>query len=215
MLACGTIALSDSQTPSSNLPPAQQAAGEDDRTLQASPTYMDWAEVKDNGPLPSIDFNMDMRSTSASIHCPANAMEDDVPLFVAHIRDPKSVGLGPSSKDSPLSSLGPSPSKLEVAQLFGLIMAKITPIESRLDYVTSEVEGWKPALPRVGPGSKAPNLLHRWSVLPCKPPPQLAHHPIWEWQHQQNTWYGNHLHMLMMMITFPPYPSCLKARGDF
>jgi hypothetical protein len=80
------------------------AAGEDDTTLRGSPACMDWSELDQLDPLPSIDFEVDTRSCSASIHVPGNEMVDnsspprsplsvpeEVPQFIAHIRDPESV----------------------------------------------------------------------------------------------------------------------------
>jgi hypothetical protein len=89
------------------------AAGEDDLTPRSSPVHMDWSESHPSDPLPVIDFGVDTRSSSASIHAPGNKMVDDssptpspsapevVPQFIARIRDPESVAPASLSASPP------------------------------------------------------------------------------------------------------------------
>jgi hypothetical protein len=117
------------------------AAGED-VCPPATETRMDWAEEtsEDLPPLP-IDFSSVERSMGSSIHCAANAMEDDSDNVVAvsHFRDPDSgaLALTPTPPTSPPLAEPPS----EVAQLFNLIMDTIKPIQIELKHIGDKVDG--------------------------------------------------------------------------
>jgi hypothetical protein len=128
--------------PSHPEPSPCPAAGEDDLTLRAEATRMDWAEDESNDlpPLP-INFDSKERSSSSSIHCVDNAMEDDSDAVVAvsSFKDPDSgaLALTPTPEPSPSPANPPS----EVAQLFNLIMDTIKPIQAKLKRIGDKVDG--------------------------------------------------------------------------
>jgi hypothetical protein len=125
------------------------AAGEDDLTPRAEVHRMDWAEdtSEDLPPLP-IDFDSKERSSSSSIHCTDNAMEDDSTDIVAvsTFRDPDSgaLPLTPTPAPSPTPANPPS----EVAQLFNLIMDTIKPIQIKLKRIGDKVDGRSALTPK-------------------------------------------------------------------
>jgi hypothetical protein len=96
---------------------------------------MDWADSRQEDPLPVIDFEADTRSAWASIHAPGNDMTDDpsetpsppevVPQFIARIRDPESVA-PPSLSASP-----PPPAVSNIEKVLGLIVDRIGAIERK------------------------------------------------------------------------------------
>jgi hypothetical protein len=124
------------------------AAGEDDLTLRAEVSRMDWAEdaSDDLPPLP-INFDSKERSLSSSIHCADNAMVDNsnVVVAVSSFRDPDSgtLALTPTPEPSPPPANPPS----EVAQLFNLIMDTIRPIQTELKHIGDKVDGRSKPLP--------------------------------------------------------------------
>jgi hypothetical protein len=101
---------------------------------------MDWAEGSHLDPLPAIDFEADTCSLCASIHCPDNAMEDDLtPGAVSHFKDPDSGALPLSASISNLTPTQPPP-KLEVAQLFDMIIARMVPMEKEIQCIAAKVD---------------------------------------------------------------------------
>jgi hypothetical protein len=152
-----------SSEPSHTEPSPCPAAGEDDLTPKAEVRTMDWAEdsSEDLPPLP-IDFDSPERSSGASMHCPANAMIDDLDVVaVASFRDPDSGALTLTpSPDPPPPATEPVS---EVAQLFNMIMDTIRPMQAKIKRIGDKVDS-KPtpkpahlAKARPTPSSSAPS----------------------------------------------------------
>jgi hypothetical protein len=136
------------------------AAGEDAPPPETQAQRMDWAEdsSEELPPLP-IDFGSAERSSSASIHCPANAMIDDSEeiVAIASFRDPDSGAL--SLSPSPQPTPDPVPVS-EATQLYNLIMASIRPMQEELKRIGDKVDG-KSAPPPVPPPKKtSPSSTH-------------------------------------------------------
>jgi hypothetical protein len=133
---------SGSSSGQSHLEPSPcPAAGEDEPIPENKVHRMDWAEdsSEELPPLP-IDFNSAERSSSASIHCPANAMVDDSSEVVAlaSFRDPDSgaLPLSPTPRPTP----APAPVS-EATQLFDRIMDAIRPMQIELKRIGDKVDG--------------------------------------------------------------------------
>jgi hypothetical protein len=148
------------------------AAGEDDLTPRVEAPRMDWAEDESNDlpPLP-IDFDSKERSSSSSIHCVDNAMEDnlDAVVMVSSFRDPNSgaLALTPTPEPSPSPANPPS----EVAQLFNLIMDTIKPIQMELKHIGDKVDG------RSAPAPKPHNPATAASVPNARTSPTITPTP--------------------------------------
>jgi hypothetical protein len=101
------------KTPSLSAPSSCPAAEKDDTTPRASTTPLDWSMSGPEDPLPAIDFEADTRSTSASMHAPGNAMEDDSPApgAISSLRDPDS---GPLPLSNSVST-PPAPAPVTVS----------------------------------------------------------------------------------------------------
>jgi hypothetical protein len=152
------------------------AAGEDEPIPENKVQRMDWAEdsSEELPPLP-IDFNSAERSSSASIHCPVNAMVDDPSEVVAlaSFRDPDSgaLPLSPTPRPTP----APAPVS-EATQLFDRIMDAIRPMQIELKRIGDKVDG-KPTPPAAPPpkGSRHFRLSHRAAPRPA--PRRNPSHP--------------------------------------
>jgi hypothetical protein len=132
---------------------------------------MDWADSRQEDPLPVIDFEADTRSAWASIHAPGNDMTDDpsetpsppevVPQFIARIRDPESVA-PPSLSASP-----PPPAVSNIEKVLGLIVDRIGAIERKFGYMQDVIEGRQPNILRAGVGlAPAPHKTNSPSSVP-------------------------------------------------
>jgi hypothetical protein len=157
------------------------AAGEDDPPpLRVEAHSMDWAEESSNElpPLP-INFDSEERSSRSSIHCAANAMEDDPArdiVAVASFCDPDSGTLAltptppPISPPSPPSAEPPS----EVTQLFNLIMDTIKPIQVELKRIGDKVDGRSTS---TSPPKVTRSSPPRASLPPARPTPPAPSPP--------------------------------------
>jgi hypothetical protein len=130
------------KTASHRDPSSCPAAEEDDTTPRASSAPLDWSMSEPDDPLPAIDFEADTRSTSASIHAPGNAMEDDPPApgAVSTLRDPDTGPLPLSASNSTPPAPTPKPAS-EVKQLFDLIVSKMAPLEREVARIANIVDG--------------------------------------------------------------------------
>jgi hypothetical protein len=127
-------------------PSSCPAAEEDVITPRASSAPLDWSMSGPEDPLPAIDFEADTRSSTASIHAPGNAMEDDLPApgAVSSLRDPDSGPLPLSTSVTTPPTPAPEPAT-EVRQLFDLIVSKMAPLEREVTRIANIVDG------KVGP----------------------------------------------------------------
>jgi hypothetical protein len=123
-------------------PSSCPAAEEDDTTPRASSAPLDWSMSGPEDPLPAIDFDADTRSSTASIHAPGNAMEDDPPApgAVSSLRDPDSGPLPLSASVTQPPTPAPEPAT-EVRQLFDLIVSKMAPLEREVARIANIVDG--------------------------------------------------------------------------
>jgi hypothetical protein len=130
-------------------PSSRPAAEEDATTPRASSAPMDWSTSGPEDPLPSIDFDADTRSSSASIYAPGNAMEDDAeaPVAVSSLRDPDTGPLPLSASVTTPPTPSPKPSS-EVRQLFDLIASKISPLEREIVRIANIIDGKAVPSPR-------------------------------------------------------------------
>jgi hypothetical protein len=181
-----------SQTTPTPAPSFCLAAEEDDPTPRSSPACMDWAQSWPSDPLPVIDFAADTRSSRASIHGPGNEMVDDSKEVVAvsSFKDPDSGALPPTpstAQSPPTQSTPPNPPaaapmpKSEVTQLFGLIAAKLAPMERKIKRIAGIVDGkpassWGSQQTTAGPpttqrrGGQSFSPTHRQGgAIPCYP----------------------------------------------
>jgi hypothetical protein len=140
------------KTASLSVPSSCPAAEEEDSTPRASPAPVDWSMSEPGDPLPSIDFDADTRTTSASIHAPGNSMEDDppVPGAVSSLRDPDSGCIPVSSSNTsapspcPAPSLAPGPAATppsEIKQIFDLIVSTMAPLQREVARIANIVDG--------------------------------------------------------------------------
>jgi hypothetical protein len=137
-----------------SVPSSCPAAEEEDSTPGATPAPVDWSMSEPGDPLPPIDFDADTCSTSASVHAPGNAMEDDppVPGAVLSLRDPDSGPLPLSASTSPPAATPPS----KVKQLFDLIVSKMAPLEREVARIANIVDGKTQSAPLTRPNPPRP-----------------------------------------------------------
>jgi hypothetical protein len=161
------------KTTSHHAPSSCPAAEEEDTTPRASTVPLDWSMSEPEDPLPTIDFEAGTRSTSASMHAPGNAMEDDLPTpgAVSSLRDPDTGPLPLSaSATSPPSAPTPAPVATppsEVKQLFDLIVSKMAPLEREVARIANIVDG-KAGPARPSPQNR-PNLPSGRAVTTATP----------------------------------------------
>jgi hypothetical protein len=147
------------KTTSHPAPSSCPAAEEEDTTPRASTAPLDWSMSGPEDPLPAIDFEADTCSSSASIHAPGNAMEDDPPApgTVSSLRDPDTGPLPLSTSASPPMASPPAPAATppsEVKQLFDLIIAKMAPLEREVSRIANIVDGKVSPPPRPNPPNR-------------------------------------------------------------
>jgi hypothetical protein len=146
-------APSAAKSASLSVPSSCPAAEEEDSTPRASTAPINWSMSEPGDPLPSIDFDADTRTISASAHAPGNSMEDDppVPGAVSSLRDPDSGYIpvsnsnttAPSPHSAPASEPAPAVTSppSEVKQLFDLIVSKMAPLEREVARIANIVDG--------------------------------------------------------------------------
>jgi hypothetical protein len=153
-------------------PSSSPAAEEDDTTPRASTAPLDWSMSGPEDPLPAIDFDADTRSSTASIHAPGNAMEDDTPApgAVSSLRDPDSGPLPLSASVTTPPTPAPEPAT-EVRQLFDLIVSKMAPLEREVARIANIVDG------KVGPSPSPrthPNPPSNRKAAPASKPTPVS-----------------------------------------
>jgi hypothetical protein len=165
-----------------SVPSSCPAAEKEDSTPRASTAPVDWSMSEPGDPLPSIDFNADTRSTSASAHAPGNAMEDNPPVLgaVSSLRDPDSGPIPLSNSNSPppatshatATATAPAASPpSEVKQLFDLIVSKMAPLEREVARIANIVDGKAHPAPTTRPNPPRPRAEPLATPLPRHTPP--------------------------------------------